>query len=97
MRRRAAFRDAFAAEAAGWQRHQAANTYLAHLRQGLGGDGDLPEKSAEWLAHAQRAADDLDPTARRLELLRRGEDPGYYGPFGKKLVEDGRPGSQFYT
>lgn len=86
-RRRAAFRDAFAMEAEGWQRHQSAKAYLAHLQQKLEAGVDLPDLSAEWLAHAQQAIQDLDPTSRRLALLQQGDDPGYYGPFGKKLLD----------
>lgn len=89
-RRRAAFREAFAAEAAGWQRHQAAAEYLAHLRESLEADLQLPEVSAEWLAHAEQAVADLDPTARRIQLLHEGVKPDWYGPFGAKLVEDKR-------
>ncbi|GAB3771873.1 hypothetical protein GCM10028796_41530 [Ramlibacter monticola] len=90
-RRRAAFREAFATEAAGWQRHQAAAEYLAHLRKSLEGDPQLPELSTEWLAHAEQAVADLDPTGRRLRLLHEGVKPDWYGPFGAKLVEDKRP------
>lgn len=90
-RKRAAFREAFATEAAGWQRHQAAAEYLAHLRQSLEADPQLPELSVEWLAHAEQAVADLDPTARRLQLLHEGVKPDWYGPFGAKLVEDKRP------
>lgn len=90
-RRRAAFREAFATEAAGWQRHQAAAEYLAHLRKSLEGNPQLPELSAEWLAHAEQAVADLDPTGRRMQLLHEGVKPDWYGPFGSKLVEDKRP------
>jgi hypothetical protein len=90
-RRRAAFREAFATEAAGWQRHQAAAEYLAHPRESLRADPQLPELSAEWLAHAEQAVADLDPTTRRLQLLHEGVKPDWYGPFGAKLVEDKRP------
>lgn len=86
-RRRVAFRDAFAMEAEGWQRHQSAKAYLAHLQQKLEAGFDLPDLSAQWLAHAQQAIQDLDPTSRRLALLQQGDDPGYYGPFGKKLLD----------
>lgn len=90
-RRRATFREAFATEAAGWQRHQAAAEYLAHLRKSLQGDPQLPEMSTEWLAHAEQAVADLDPTGRRLHLLYEGVKPDWNGPFGAKLVEDKRP------
>jgi hypothetical protein len=90
-RRRAAFREAFATEAAGWQRHQAAAEYLAHLRKSLEAAPQLPELSVEWLAHAEKAVADLDPTAGRLQLLHEGVKPDWYGPFGAKLVEDKRP------
>jgi hypothetical protein len=89
-RRRAAFREAFATEARGWQRHKAAAEYLAHLRNSLDDHAQLPEVSAQWLAHAEQAVADLDPTARRLQLLHEGVKPDWYGPFGAKLVEDKR-------
>lgn len=89
-RRRAAFRQAFATEARGWQRHQAAAEYLAHLRNSLEEHAQLPELSAEWLSHAEQAVTDLDPTGRRLQLLQEGVKPDWYGPFGAKLVEDKR-------
>lgn len=41
-RKRAAFREAFATEAAGWQRYQAAAEYLAHLRKRLEGQPQCP-------------------------------------------------------
>jgi hypothetical protein len=89
-RRRAAFREAFATEARGWQRHQAAAEYLAHLRGTLEEHAQLPEPSAQWLSHAEQAVADLDPTGRRLQLLHEGVKPDWYGPFGAKLVEDKR-------
>lgn len=90
-RRRAAFRESFATEAAGWQRHQAAADYLAHLFKALEAHPELPQLSAEWLEHAKQAVADLDPTGRRLQLLHEGVKPDWYGPFGAKLVEDKRP------
>jgi hypothetical protein len=89
-RRRAAFREAFATEAAGWQRHQAAAEYLAHLRKALGEPGQLPELSVQWLAHAEQAVADLDPTPQRVELLHQGVKPDWSSPFGQRLVEDKR-------
>ena len=86
-RRRVAFRDAFMMEADSWQLHHSAKAYLAHLQQALDTGIDLPGLGAEWLAHAQQAIQDLDPTSRRVALLRRGDDPGYNGPFGKKLLD----------
>lgn len=82
-RGRAAFREAFAMEAEGWQRHHSAKAYLAHLRQAMETGINLPDLSTQWLAHVQQAIQDLDPTSRRLALLQQGYDPGYYGPFGK--------------
>lgn len=89
-RRRAAFRQAFAVEAAGWERHRAAADYLAHLRSRLHEQMPLPEVSAQWLGHAEQAVADLDPTQRRLQLLHQGVKPDWSGPFGQKLVEDKR-------
>lgn len=91
-RRRAAFRDALATEAQGWQRHQAAMQYLEHLRAQLG-DQQLPQESAEWLVLAVQAVSDLDPTARRVRLLHEGVKPDCSGPFGQRLVQDKPPTS----
>lgn len=95
-RKRAAFREAFATEAAGWQRYQAAAEYLAHLCKRLEGQPPVPELSTEWLAHAEQAVADLDPTKRRLQLLHDGVKPDWSGPFGAKLVEEKRPPSGLY-
>jgi hypothetical protein len=86
QRRRAAFRDAFAAEAAGWREHHAAAEYLAYLRKTVQIDGELPKASAQWLADAEQAVMDLDPCSRRARLLQDGYDPAWQGPFGQKLV-----------
>jgi hypothetical protein len=89
-RRRAAFRDAFAQEAQGWERHKVAVAYLAHLRQRLAAAAPLPEISARWLTHAEQALADLDPTELRVELLRAGCEPDWASDFGKKLVQEER-------
>lgn len=89
-RRRAAFRDAFALEAQGWERHKVAVAYLAHLRQRLAAAAPAPEVSAKWLAQAEQALADLDPTELRVELLRAGCEPDWASDFGKKLVQEER-------
>jgi hypothetical protein len=90
VRRRAAFRDAFAQEAQGWERHKVAVAYLAHLRQRLAAAAPVPEVSAKWLAQAEQALADLDPTELRVELLRAGCEPDWASDFGKKLVKEER-------
>lgn len=92
LRRRAQFSEAFAAEAAAWLRHQQAAAYFAHLRGALASAGPLPQVSDEWLAFAEQAVDDLDPSGKRLMLLQRGVRPGWDGPFGQTLVTQARPG-----
>lgn len=79
-------------EAAGWQRHQVAAAYLAHLRRVLAADAaQLPEVSTEWLTHAEQAVAELDPTRSRLTLLQEGCNPDWASAFGRKLVDDERP------
>jgi hypothetical protein len=95
-RRRAAFREAFATEAAGWQRYRAAAEYLVHLRGAPEVHPQLPEMSTEWLTHAEQAVADLDPTGRRLRLLRDGAKPDWSGVFGPKLVEERRASPGVY-
>lgn len=56
----------------------------------------MPELSTDWLAHAEQAVADLDPTARRLQLLHDGVKPDWSGPFGAKLVEEKHPPSGLY-
>jgi hypothetical protein len=89
-RRRAAFRDAFALEAQGWERHKTAVDYLAHLRQALAATAPLPDVSVRWLLHAEQAVADLNPTQQRLELLRAGCEPDWASEFGKRLVQEER-------
>lgn len=86
QRRRAAFRAAFASEADGWRKHHQAADYLAHLRTALQIDHEMPSASLQWLADAEQAVTDLDPSSRRSRLLQDGYDPGWQGPFGQKLV-----------
>lgn len=88
-RRHLAFRTAFAAEAAGWQRHHAAASYLSHLREALAAaDAPLPDVSTEWLAHAEQAVGQLDPTGARLALLQQGCKPDWASAFGQRLVDE---------
>jgi hypothetical protein len=95
LRRRAQFREAFAVEAGGWRRHQESAAYLAHLKEQVAADL-LPQISQEWLQLAQQAVGDLDPSGKRLGMLAQGVQPGYDGPFGKKLVAEMRPGQSPY-
>jgi hypothetical protein len=70
--------------------------YLAHLRKRLDETAQLPELSIEWLAHAEQAVADVDPTTKRVQLLHEGVKPDWSGPFGPKLVEEKRPMPGFY-
>ena len=76
-------------EAGGWRRHREAAAYLAHLKAQVPED-PLPQVSQEWLQLAEQAVGDLDPSGKRLGMLAQDVQPGYDGPFGKKLVTDMR-------
>jgi len=95
-RRKANFRELFSAEVAAWQRHHEAAAYLSQLEQSLKESDPLPEASAQWLALAREAVAGLDPTPRRLKLLRAGYQPeSWQGPFGQKLVAEKPAGVHF--
>ena len=87
------FKEKFAGEALAWHRHNQVREYLEYLTQSLAGEGEsLAESSSSWLGIAHRAAADLDPSKKRLHLLRTGYSPSEWeAPFGGILVQ--APGS----
>lgn len=88
MRRRSAFQEAFVTEAIRWQRHRVAAEYLAHLRENVARSPALPDLGTQWLRHATQAVADLDPTARRLQLLYEGMESGLYGPSPNRRLRE---------
>jgi hypothetical protein len=64
------------------------NSQPENSASSAGGHPQPPELSADWLAHADQAVADLDPTGRRLRLLHEGVKPDWSGAFGPKLVEE---------
>ena len=93
VRKLRTFKDKFAGEALAWHRHNQVREYLEYLTQSLAGDGErLAESSSSWLAIAEQSVADLDPSKKRLHLLRTGYSPSEWeAPFGGILVQ--APGS----
>lgn len=84
------FKSRFSTEAIAWHRHKQAREYLEYLKQSLADDGEVVlESSASWLAIAERSVTDLDPSTKRLHLLRTGYSPSQWeAPFGGPLVQE---------
>ncbi|NMM06965.1 hypothetical protein [Polaromonas sp.] len=90
LRKLRAFKNHFAAEAVAWHQYNQAYEYLEHLKQSLAGNGEhLAESSSSWLAIAEQSVADLDPSQKRLHLLRTGFSPSEWeAPFGGTLVHE---------
>ncbi|MDM0018002.1 hypothetical protein [Variovorax saccharolyticus] len=96
QRKLRAFRSHFAHEAAAWFEHRQAVAYLEHLRNCAVGDEALPGPSVRWLEIAEACVASLDPLPTRLQLLRKGYEPGEWdAPFGSVLVDEALPTSPF--
>jgi hypothetical protein len=89
QRRRQHFLDKLHEEANSWSAHREIQEYVDHLRQHLGSADALPPASLEWIELAEELAKAVDPTSKRLQLLREGiTGYDYYMPFGRS-VDDG--------
>lgn len=61
---------------------------MTHLHGRVGDQlATLPPTSKEWLEFAVQISQELDPSSRRVSILKDGpEAPGWYGLFGQPIV-----------
>lgn len=86
-RRRKAFQENFATEAAAWSRYEQSRAYLDHLLTRSADAEQLCSAGAEWLGLAKELVERMDPSTKRLERLREGVAlTGYWAPFGEPIV-----------
>ena len=88
QRKRQTFAEQLAKEASAWRRFREVEDYVTHLNETAGSQLDaLPPNCRERLDLAVQIAQELDPSARRLAVLReQPELPSWYAPFGQPIV-----------
>lgn len=87
-RKRQNFADQLSKEASAWRRFREIEDYVGHLRARVGEHTEpVPPVSQEWLELAVQVCAELDPSLRRLGVMREApQTPTWYAPFGQPIV-----------